>query len=374
MGGHAFPDTSPLDAARAERAIAALRALTGWQLEPAGSLGHKPLIPDLDLVVADAEFALEQIAALGQVRKYGQGGAGLRFPFEGQVHQVDFFPATSLEWGRFTRAGAKDSGSGRALLLKAAAATLEEPGIDFVHWQGDRAVVRAGRTLDQRSGLRRIFQLSTRRDGRPGLLAVPRTVDRSEFEATTRLRVPNVPTIADPKKVLRLILGEEAPDGVDESEASLAEFIRSSFGPTRLRRLRAKLRERGRVIAALEPTPQAELPGLSELQASDAEIGTLAHVHLAGAGARRAQAGEKLIRAARAARAATWARIGAKLGGIPRGARGDIARVEAAIRAALGGGGSAEDVARAIAGRPELGQRDGASELARRIVVARPRR
>lgn len=236
MGGHAFTDTIPLDRNRADAVIAELRDRTGWDLEPVGSYGRKQRLPDLDLIVPESQFDAATLRGLGLTKKYGLGGAGLRW----QDHQVDFFPVVSLEWGRFARSGADDSGAIRALLLKAAASTYEEPGKDFHVWRDDVAMIRAGRTLDQRYGLRRIYQHRMKLGG--GFLKNAKTVDRDSFNASFRMRMPGVPVITNPDEVQRMILG-----GVGHADTArgLWSHIKASFSPERVRRVRAKLKERG---------------------------------------------------------------------------------------------------------------------------------
>lgn len=246
MGGHAFADSSPLSEPDAERVVDMLRAFTGWTLEPAGSFGFRTMLADLDIIVLDSQFDRKKIAELGETKTYNLGGAGLRFPLGRKFHQVDFFPVVSLEWGRFTRAGAPDSGANRALLLKAAAATYFEPGVDFEIRRGGKQVFRANRTLDQRSGLRRIFQHRLRAD-RKGLLKNMKSVDAAELFDLTGVPVPDVEVLSDPVAVKRKILGP-APDDVDKSAHSLARHMRASFSPTRVMRVTEALRERGVVF------------------------------------------------------------------------------------------------------------------------------
>lgn len=240
MGGNAFPGSLPLSRERADRVLSEVRSVTGWEIEPVGSYGRKPLIPDLDVIVPEEQFNAGALAALGAVKQYGLGGAGLRYVSDGQAHQVDFFPVVSLDWGRWARAGAMDSSPLRAQLLKAAAATMEEPGVDFHVWRGAELVGRAGRTLDQRKGLRRIFQHRIRKNRR-GLLKNALTVDQRTWERLFRARVPDVPTITDPAEVRRRILGVD----VDGSASEIARHVRATFPPRRVAWMRAKLRERG---------------------------------------------------------------------------------------------------------------------------------
>lgn len=245
MGGNAFDDAVPIpDGATARRVFEALADALPWTMEAAGSFGLRETLPDLDVVVLQEDFDRDALDGLGVTKTYNLGGAGLRFPFEGRFHQVDFFPAVSLEWGRFARAGAADSGALRILLLKAAAATFEQEGADLHVWgPDDRILLRAGRTLDQRVGLRRIYQHRFRANGR-GLLKSAKTVDVDEFARRFGRRMPEVPILSVPDAVLALIL-DEPPTGVDESAASLAAYMRETFDPARLARVRVKLEERG---------------------------------------------------------------------------------------------------------------------------------
>lgn len=246
MGGHAFPDSSPLDRERADSILASLRAALGWEIEPAGSYWHKATFPDLDLIVSDLQFDARRVATLGQTMAYGFGGAGLRFVADGLAHQVDFFPVVSMEWGRFSRAGAPDSGALRAVLLKAAASTYEEPGRDYHRFHQGVEVFRAGRTLDLRRGLRRIYQHSIRKD-RTGFLKNPITVDRAEFVRLSGVQVPEVATITDPARVQEMLLGGQ---GLASSAAGIAEHMQRTFSPERMRRIVHRVRERGFVFPA----------------------------------------------------------------------------------------------------------------------------
>lgn len=245
MGGHAFPDSVPVaGTARADQVVDALRGATGWHLEPVGSYGHKAEMSDLDLIVPADQFDRARLAQLGQTMPYNLGGAGLRYVHDdGAVHQVDFFPVLDMRWGKWARTGASDSGKERILLLNAAAATYEEPGMDMTLWDGDVEVARASRTLDQRVGLRRIFQHRLRRRG-GGLLASPKTTDAAEFELLFGFRAPPVPTYSDPREVKAMVLG--GPDVDDSSAASLWAHVVRTFPAERLRRIRIKVAERRR--------------------------------------------------------------------------------------------------------------------------------
>ncbi len=241
MGGRAFPDSSWASRSTAERILRTLRRETGWDLIPVGSFSFRDPMPDVDLAVREDEFDRKVLDRLGRTRTYTLGGAGLRLVFEGSAYQIDFFPAVSLRWASFARAGAPDSGARRAVILKAAAATFEEPGRDLLIWRGDMLVGRAGRTLDQRFGLRRIFQHRLREDGR-GFTRAAKTITGERFVELFGRRAPSVRTLFDPDVVSEMILGSI---GVDGSAAELERHVVSTFSTERARRVARIVEDRG---------------------------------------------------------------------------------------------------------------------------------
>lgn len=242
MGGHAFPDAVPMTREAAERIVERLESATGWSLTPVGSFPFKKRLPDLDLVVPEADFNHDALARLGETMTYNMGGSGLKVEHEGRFHQVDFFPVASLEWGKFARAGASDNGELRILILRAAAATFAWPGQDWHLWVGDMHAARAGRTLDQRRGLRRLYQHRIRKRGQ-GFLKNPKTVDATEFRRlfprAPRLEEPDV--LTDPAEVSQLILGSPGPWATADK---LAAHVRARLPEDRVRRMDRLLRER----------------------------------------------------------------------------------------------------------------------------------
>jgi hypothetical protein len=233
-------------------------------LHPLGSVGKTPDSGDIDLAIDVNKYDPQELHQrmcdqLGddyclyntgtQVGSYAVPIAGDRS--KGLV-QVDFMFTTNPQWATFSYHSPGEAseykGVVRAILLTAVAAGHQEPGTDYFEYdpESGEIIVRAGRTLDMGTGLRRIFQYRPRTQKGDKYLKSMKSIPVDEFKQM----FPDVEvvggeiTITDPNKVLTILFGPGVkPKDVNTAEQVL-DLITTRFDEIKKQEIYKKAAER----------------------------------------------------------------------------------------------------------------------------------
>lgn len=246
--------------------VSQITGIPAEDLHPLGSVGKMPDSGDIDLGVDVNKFNPEEIHQkmcneLGDdMCTYNKGTkvASYGFPIAGDPEkglvQVDLMYVDNPSWATFSYHSpgmdSKYKGAIRAMLLMGVAATYEEPGTDHFEYDptsGD-LIIRAGRTLDLNSGMRRIFQFRPKSKKGDKYLKSMKTISLSDFKEM----FPDVEvsgdeiTIDDPKKVLTILFGGKvAPKDVHTAE-QVIDLIKDRFDEERQDAIFKKAADRAR--------------------------------------------------------------------------------------------------------------------------------
>jgi len=139
--------------------------------------------------------------------------------------QVDILFTDNIEWAQFAYFSAGDKskykGAVRSVLLSAVAATLDEDGVDAFHYDGDKLVVKVGRSIEMNTGMKRLFQLRSHNKYDKGYSSglqdvtpeeIKRLYPKLKFDGTDLI-------ITDPSEVVKVLFGPETrPSNVDSVE------------------------------------------------------------------------------------------------------------------------------------------------------------
>lgn len=237
-------------------------------LHPLGSVGKTEDSGDIDLGVDATKYDADAIHAhlcnqLGDdYCSYNTGTkvASYAFPIAGDkakgLVQVDLMYTPKPSWATFAyHSPGTDSqykGAVRALLLMGVAATFCEPGTDHFEYDPETGdlVIRAGRTLDLNSGLRRIFQFRPKSKTGDRYLKNLKTISVAEFKEM----FPDVDVrgddiiLDDPIKVLTILIGEDiTPDMVNTAEQVLT-LIKDRFSEERQQQIFRKAADRAQSV------------------------------------------------------------------------------------------------------------------------------
>ena len=257
--------------------VSQMSGIPAEDLQPLGSVGKTPDSGDIDLAVDinkyDAEDIHKQMCAqLGEdycVYNKGTKVASYAFPIAGDeskgLVQVDLMFVPNPHWAKFSyHSPGGDSqykGAVRTMLLMGVAASYQEPGTDHFEFDPNTGdiLIRAGRTLDLNSGLRRIFQYRPKDKKGVKYLKTMKTIPVSEFKSM----FPDIEvhgdeiTIDDPTKVLTILFGKGVkPKDVNTAEQVL-ELIKDKFDEERQDVIFKKAADRARsVVGRMDLPPE----------------------------------------------------------------------------------------------------------------------
>lgn len=217
-------------------------------LHTIGSAGKSDISGDLDVAVDTDKYTPfrihdRMIKKLGD--DYGVYNKGTRVgsyaisvsDTEDWRVQVDLMFVDNVEWAKFSYFSAGDKseykGAVRAVLLAAVAASLEEKGIDAIHYEDDLLTVRVGRGIDMATGMKRLFQMRPNKKYGGGRVKSLKNVSPEEI----RQMFPDIEfddgeiTINDPHQVVQILFGPGTrPSNVDTAEEVLELINRFPTG------------------------------------------------------------------------------------------------------------------------------------------------
>lgn len=243
-GGAAMKDKNVVRVKKADipatiRYVSKITGIPVKDMYPLGSVGKQDTSGDIDLAINinkhNAQEADKKMRkALGD--DAGTYNPGLKIgsyavPIRGtskELVQVDLMYVDNPNWAQFAYFSAGDKskykGMIRSMLLSAAAASLDEPGKDVFHYDGDELVVRVGRGIDMNKGLKRLFQMRPKKKSGEGYVktmarVTPEEIKKAypdlEFEGTNLV-------VDDPEEVVTMIFGKGAkPSDVETAEGVL---------------------------------------------------------------------------------------------------------------------------------------------------------
>lgn len=246
-------------------------------LHPLGSVGKTPDSGDIDLGVDLNKYDAEAIhtkmcGEVGEERCFYNKGtkvASYAFPIAGDeskgLVQIDLMYTPNPQYATFSyHSAGTDSqykGAVRAMLLMGVAATYNEPGTDHFEFDPNTGeiLIRAGRTLDLNSGLRRIFQYRPKDKKGERYLKTMKTITPEQFKEMfpdVEIDGNNI-TIDDPKKILTILFGKDVkPKDVHTAEQVL-ELIKDKFDETRQDEIFKKAASRARsVVGKMDLPPE----------------------------------------------------------------------------------------------------------------------
>jgi hypothetical protein len=214
------------------------------ELHPLGSVGKKSTSGDIDLAVDINKYDMNDIHTkmMEELNDEGVMNKGTKIgsyavPIQGHKGkvQVDLMYVNNVKWAQFAYFSSPDSqykGAIRTILLMAVAASLNEPGTDHFEFSEDgELIIRAGRTLDLATGLRRIFQHRPTKKKGGGYVKTMKSIPVDEFQKMfpeVEVQGDNV-LIDDPEMVVQMLFGPGIkPADVDTAEEVLA-LIQAKF-------------------------------------------------------------------------------------------------------------------------------------------------
>ena len=216
-------------------------------LHAIGSVGKVPTSGDIDLAVDqekyDPEFMHDRMMkAVNDEGVYNKGTkvASYAVPIKGDEAngkvQVDFMYTDNIDWAKFAYhsegEGSRYKGAIRNILLSSVAAAMNEPGTDHFEFDGEDLIIRAGRTVDLASGLRRIFQhrpMNKKGDARlKGMKPIP-IEEFKKLYPKVKIKGGTV-IVNDPQKVINALFGGETikPSDLNTAEQTL-HLIKRKF-------------------------------------------------------------------------------------------------------------------------------------------------
>lgn len=213
-------------------------------LYPIGSVGKTDTSGDIDLAVDITNHHPQHVhermlKALGgdDFGKYNDGikTGNYAVPIQGQkdkLVQVDLMYVKNPKWAQFAYFSAGDrskyKGAVRNILMSSVAATLDEKGKDVFHYDGDDLIVRVGRGIDMNLGLKRLFQMRSKKKTGEGYVKTHQRVTPEEIRAAypdLEFEGSNL-IIDDPQEVVTVLFGPDIkPSHVDTAE-ELLELIK----------------------------------------------------------------------------------------------------------------------------------------------------
>lgn len=220
--------------------VSKLSGIPVEDLHPLGSVGKTPTSGDIDLAVDSKKYDVGSVHSkvMQGVNNQGMFNKGTKVgsyavpiagdPGKGNV-QVDLMPTGNVAYSKFAYHSpggkSKYKGAVRTILLMAVASSLNEEGTDHATYDPDsnELIIRAGRTLDLTSGLRRIFQHRPEKKKGGGYLKNMKSIPLDQFQQMfpgIEVQNGNV-TIDDPKMIVQMLFGE----GVKPKDVATAEQV-----------------------------------------------------------------------------------------------------------------------------------------------------
>lgn len=244
---------------------------------PLGSVGKTPTSGDIDLAISTKEFNPKKIHQrmidmLGEDNCTYQAGtkvASYAVPIAGDVTnnlvQVDFMYVDNPEYAKFSyHSPGTDSrykGAVRTMLLMGVAASYSEPGTDYFEFDPETGelIVRAGRTLDLNSGLRRIFQYRPKDKKGTRYLKNMKTITPQEFKQLfpdVEIRGDEV-IVDNPSEILTILFGRGVTARDVNTAEQVIELIKSKFNKQKQQLIFQKAAERAQsVVNKMELPPE----------------------------------------------------------------------------------------------------------------------
>ncbi len=224
-------------------------------MRPLGSVGKTTTSGDIDLAIDIKKFNVQKThkkmeKALGANRAVLNVGFNIgsyAVPIKGDeangLVQVDLMFVPSIKWAEFSFFSPGDrskyKGAVRSLLLRAAAASLDDPEFDQMTYSDNgELLVRIGRTIDANKGLKRIFQFRPRKQKGEGFVKSLKTISLEKFKEL----FPDMPirgedlVISDPQKVLDIIFGGGVTPKDVETAEQITELIDKKLSPARIKK------------------------------------------------------------------------------------------------------------------------------------------
>lgn len=244
---------------------------------PLGSVGKTPTSGDVDLAISTKEFKPEEIHkrmidALGddnctintgtKVASYAVPIAGVK---SNDLVQVDLMFVDNPEYAKFSYyspgTDSRYKGAVRTMLLMGVAASYLEPGTDYFKLDpiSGELVVRAGRTLDLNSGLRRIFQYRPKDKKGTRYLKNMKTITPQEFkELFPDVEIHgNEVVIDNPSEILTILFGRGVTTRDVNTAEQVIELIKSKFNKQKQQLIFQKAAERAQsVVNKMELPPE----------------------------------------------------------------------------------------------------------------------
>ena len=245
--------------------ISKITGISVKDLEPLGSVGKTATRGDIDLAVdlnknnpqtiheRLIEALGEDYATYNHGTKIGSYAVPVRGKEGGDRVQVDLMYGENIEWLKFAYYSAGDEskykGVVRNVLMMGVAAALNEKGMDHFEYDGDELTIRAGRTVDLTSGLRRIFQHRPKKKKGEGYLKSMKSVPISKFKEMfpdIEIKGDDV-VIDDPKLVVQMLFGEDVKVSDVRTAEQLLALIKKKFNKKQQERIinMAKMRAKG---------------------------------------------------------------------------------------------------------------------------------
>lgn len=215
-------------------------------LHAIGSTGKTPSSGDIDLAIDASKYDVDMIhqkimdalnneGVINKSTKVASYAVPIRGKDGKGKVQVDLMYGGNPNWMKFAYhsegEGSKYKGAVRNILLSSVAAALNQPGTDYFEFDDDQLVIRAGRTVDLSTGLRRIFQHRPKKKTGEGYLKSMKSMSIEEFKQ----QFPHIDvhggniTIDDPAEVVKALFGSKyKPKDMNTAE-NILHIIKKKF-------------------------------------------------------------------------------------------------------------------------------------------------
>lgn len=252
-GGNALKDVGVQRIKRGDIAstiayVAKIAGIPKKDLHKIGSTGKLPDSGDIDLAVDtnthDPDHIHQKlIAKVGEERSIVNKGlkvSSYAIPIRGKetngLVQVDLMYTPNIDWAKFSYhsegSDSKYKGAVRNRILRGVAAAIQQKGTDYFEYADDGTIkIRAGRSLEPSTGLKRIFQHRTDRQDGKGLTKTMKSIPIEDFkELYPEIEVKGGQIIIDdPQKVLKVLFGGGVSPNDVRSTEQLIQLIKKKF-------------------------------------------------------------------------------------------------------------------------------------------------
>ena len=255
--------------------VAKLLNIPKKDLHRIGSTGKVNDSGDIDLAIDSTKYDPEHlhsklVAKVGEERSVANRGTKVNsyaVPIRGDdskgLVQVDLMYTPNIEWAKFSYhsegENSKYKGAVRTILLMATAAALNEKGTDHFEYEEDGSLsIRAGRTLDLSTGLRRIFQHRPNRKDGTGKVKTLKSIPIEDFKR----EYPNIEvkggqiTVDDPQKVLKVLFGSGVTPNDVRSAEQVLRLIKKKFDDDTQQKIFSFAKNKAKAVASKMRLPK----------------------------------------------------------------------------------------------------------------------